>query len=148
MRLQAFAAALLLVGTVSCDKTLSLAPASEVTEESAIVDAASARSALAGAYDALQDGDYYGGGLLFYSDMLSQDVQHTGTFSDFAAADANRVLPDNEELLAIYAAIYKAVGVANQLIARVPSVPGISPPTATTSSARRTSSARCRSTTR
>src|SRR6185436_3239350 len=125
MKLHAFAAALLLLGTVSCDKTLTLEPASEVTEDAAIVNAASARSALAGAYDALQDGDYYGGDFLFYSDLLSEDVQHSGTFSDFAAADANRVLPDNETLLGIYESLYEAVGVANQLIARVPNVPGM-----------------------
>lgn len=125
MKFRVFTAALLLAGTVSCDKTLSLAPASEVTEESAIVDAGSARAALAGAYDALQDGDYYGGDFLFYSDLLGEDVQHTGTFSDYAATDANRLLADNETLLSIWESIYATVGVANQLIARVPNVPGM-----------------------
>src|SRR3954464_7430542 len=88
MTLRAIAAASLLAFTVSCDKELTLEPTDKVEEGAAIVDAASARSALNGAYDALQDGDYYGGSLLFYSDLLSDDVQHTGTFSDFLAADA------------------------------------------------------------
>jgi len=125
MRLISLASGLLLLGAVACDKTLSVAPTSEVQEEDAIVDAGSARAALAGAYDALQNGNYYGGDFLFYADLLSLDVEHTGTFSDFAAADANRVLPDNESLLGIWTGIYATVGIANQLIARVPNVPGM-----------------------
>ena len=125
MKLRAIAAASLLVFTASCDKELTLEPTDKVEEQMAIVDAASARAALNGAYDALQDGDYYGGSLLFYSDLLSDDVQHTGTFSDFAAVDANRVLADNETLLDIWESMYATIGVANQLIARVPNVPGM-----------------------
>ena len=127
MKLRTIAAASLLVFSASCDKQLTLEPTNKVEEGMAIVDAASARAALNGAYDALQSGNYYGGGLLFYSDLLSDDVQHTGTFSDFAAADANTVLADNETLLNIWEALYAAIGVANQLIARVPNVPGMDP---------------------
>jgi len=127
MTLRAIAAASLLAFTVSCDKELTLEPTDKVEEGAAIVDAASARSALNGAYDALQDGDYYGGSLLFYSDLLSDDVQHTGTFSDFLAADANRVVADNETLLSIWESVYATIGVANQLIARVPNVPNMDP---------------------
>lgn len=126
MRLKALAT-LLFVGTVACDETLTLAPTSEVEEGAAIVDLGSARSALAGAYDAMQSGTYYGGSFLFYSDLLSEDVEHTGTFSSYAAADANRLLPDNETLPGMWGGIYRAVAVANQLIARVPNVAGISP---------------------
>jgi hypothetical protein len=125
MRLKALATSLLVVGMVACDETLSLSPTSEVREEDAIVDAGSARAALAGAYDALQDGSYYGGEFLFYADLLSEDVEHTGTFSDYAATDANRVVPDNESLLGIWESIYATVNVANQLIFRVPNVPGM-----------------------
>jgi hypothetical protein len=124
MRLKALTT-LLFVGTVACDDTLTLAPTSEVEEGSAIVDAATARAALAGAYDALQSGSYYGGTLLFFSDLLSEDVEHTGTFSSYVAADANRMLPDNESMLPIWTALYRAIGVANQLIVRVPNVAGI-----------------------
>ncbi len=126
MRLKALATGLMVAGLVACDDTLSLSPSGEVREEEAIVDAGSARAALAGAYDALQAGSYYGGEFLFYSDLLSQDVEHTGTFSDYAATDANRVLPDNESLEGIWGSLYYAVGIANQLIVRVPDVPGMS----------------------
>ena len=125
MKLRLFVAASLLAFTASCDRELTLEPTNKVEEAAAIVDAASAHAALNGAYDALQDGDYYGGGYLFYNDLLSDDVQHVGTFSDYAATDANRVLADNEQLLQNWEAIYAAIGVANQLIARVPSVPGM-----------------------
>lgn len=126
MRIKALATAMLFAGAVACDETLTVAPTSEVAEDDAIVDAPSARAALAGAYDALQDGDYYGGDFLLYSDLLGEDVEHTGTFSDYAATDANRVLPENESLLSIWASIYEAVGIANRLIERVPAVPGMS----------------------
>ena len=125
MKLRAFTALALLAFTASCKSELTLEPTDKVEESAAIVDAASARSALNGAYDALQDDDYYGGSLLFYSDLPSDDVQHTGTFSDFAATDANHVLADNETLLTTWESLYATIGVANQLIARVPNVPGM-----------------------
>jgi len=125
MKVRALVAATLLVFTASCDKELTLEPTNKVEESQAIVDAASARAALNGAYDALQDGDYYGGGYLFYNDLVSDDVQWVGTFSDFAAADGNRMLADNEQLLQNWEAVYAAIGVANQLIARVPNVPNM-----------------------
>ncbi len=125
MRLKALATAVMVVGLVACDDTLSLAPSGEVKEEDAMVDGNSARAALAGAYDALQSGSYYGGEFLFYADLLSPDVEHKGTFSDYAQTDANRVLPDNESLSGIWGALYTAVGIANRLIERVPDVPGM-----------------------
>ncbi len=126
MRIRSFWPALLLAFAAGCDDALTVEPASEVPEEQAITDANGARAALAGLYDALQDGSYYGGELLFFGDLPSDDVDHVGTFTDYGDADANDLRADNTSVLFIWDAIYAAIGRTNQLIARIPAVDGLS----------------------
>lgn len=111
---------MLLLGLAACDSTLQLEPTTEVPEERAITDAASARAALAGIYDALTDDSYYGGDFVFFTDLSSDDVQHTGTFTTFGDADRNQLRAENTTVDAIWTAIYRTIGRANTLIARLP----------------------------
>ncbi|HPV77450.1 MAG TPA: hypothetical protein PLX31_21280, partial [Gemmatimonadaceae bacterium] len=111
--------ALLAGAAVGCDKTLTVEPTTEVEESQAIIDAASARAALAGAYDALQSGSYYGGDFLFLSDLASDDVAHVGTFTTYADIDQHVTSADNSTLEGMWDAIYAGIGRANTLIAKV-----------------------------
>ncbi|MBC7788337.1 MAG: RagB/SusD family nutrient uptake outer membrane protein [Anaerolineae bacterium] len=104
---------------VGCDSTLSVEPVSDTPEDRAIVDPTGARAALAGAYDALQDGSYYGGELLFFSDLPSEDVDWVGTFTDYAEADDNSLRTQNGSVETIWESLYAAVGSVNQLIKRL-----------------------------
>ena len=119
-------AALLLGAAVGCDKTLTLEPTNEVEETLAIIDAGSARAALAGAYDALQDGDYYGGTFLFFTELPSDNAEHVGTFTTFADIDQQVTAADNSDLELIRDAIYTGIGRTNTLIAKIPSVTQLS----------------------
>lgn len=119
--------ALLLVTAAGCDSILDVQPVNELTEEQAIADPTGARAARAGMYNALQGSNYYGQGFVIFSDLPSDDVEHTGTFTTYADADANRLTADNTQIEAIWDALYRTVGRANIVIARVPGVPGMDP---------------------
>lgn len=125
MRLRYLLPVLLLPLAGGCDSALNLEPTDEVADERAITDANSARAALAGAYDAVQDLSYYGGDFLFFSDLSSDIAIHVGTYSTFADADDNDLRADNSTIKGIWDAIYIAIGRANLLIEKLPSVPGL-----------------------
>jgi starch-binding outer membrane protein, SusD/RagB family len=131
MRIRIALPAFFLTLAAGCDDTLTVEPANEVPSGTAISDAASARSALAGAYDALQDDvdaeyRYYSGDFLFFGDLPSDNSTHTGTFDTFLAADQNRITADNLTIEAIWEVIYAAIGRTNGIIAKVPNVADLS----------------------
>src|SRR5690606_10483712 len=115
----------LLLGLAACDSALNVEPTTEVPEEQAIVDAVSARAALAGIYNALTHSTYYGGDFVYFTDLSSDDTYHSGTYSDFGDADKNELRATNSTVDGIWTAIYRAIGRANTLIARLPNVSGL-----------------------
>jgi starch-binding outer membrane protein, SusD/RagB family len=117
--------ALLLTVAAGCDDTLTVEPQDEVREESAIVDATSARAAQAGMYDALSSNSYYGEDFLSFGDLTADDVLHTGTFTDYALADRYDLRADNGTIAAIWNQIYEAIGTNNQVLVRVASIRGL-----------------------
>jgi hypothetical protein len=116
---------LVLTALAACDNVLDVEPVNDLTEEKAIVDPTGARAAVAGIYDALQGGSYYSESFMVFSDLPGDDVEHTGTFSTYADADANRLTADNSTLEGIWDALYRAVGRANIVIERLPGVNGL-----------------------
>jgi hypothetical protein len=112
----------------ACEDTLSLEPINEVAAEDAIVDALTARGALQGAYDALQDDEfftYYSGDFLVFTDLPSDDVAHSGTFDTYRQVDRNRLESSNSTLLGVWEQLYVAINRTNVLIQRLPDVPGL-----------------------
>ena len=118
--------AVLLLSAAGCTSFLDVSPKTEVPADKAIVDATSARAAAAGIYDALQSGSYYGVDYPAFLDLSGDDVIHTGTFSTFADADNNTLTADNTTIRGIWDAIYDGINRANTVIARVPSIAGLS----------------------
>jgi len=117
----------LLLAVAGCSDTLTVEPVNEVPQQEAIVDAASARSAILGAYDALQDdidglARYYGGDFTFFSDLPADDVVHTGTFDTYLEVDRHQQTSDNGSIESIWEAIYAGIHRANVVLARVPEV--------------------------
>lgn len=115
-------AALTFAALAGCDETLSVEPSTEVEVSEAIIDAQSARAALAGAYDALQSGSYYGGNFLFFTELPTDNAEHVGTFTTFADVDLHVTTADNTTIEGIWDAIYDGIGRANTLIALIPGV--------------------------
>ena len=114
---------MLLATTVAgCDSILDVDPVNEIVEEAAIVDVPTARAAAAGMYDALQGGEYYGGDFVWFADLSSEDVIHTGTFTTYRQADQNNLTPDNSAIEGIWDDLYTTIGRANTVIEKVPLV--------------------------
>ena len=118
-----YAVAALMIGVfAACDSPLEVEPVNEVEESEAIIDAGSARAALAGLYDALQDGSYYGGDFSFFTELPSDNADHVGTFTTYADVDQHVTAADNSTIEGMWDAIYDAIGRANTVIAKVPGV--------------------------
>lgn len=122
MRLRLLLPALLLAGTAACDGLLDADPVDQLPTEDAITTAAGARTALAGAYNALQSGSYYGGDFVFLGDLSADNAVHTGTFQTFDDADVNQLRADNGTIEGIWDALYVGLNRANVILAQVPDV--------------------------
>ena len=116
---------LLLLSAVAlgaCSSVLDVSPTSSVASDVAIVDAVGARAALAGAYSALTANGLYGHTIVDWTEVLSDNLQHTGTFDDYADADLNQLRADNASNTAIWNASYDAINRDNQILQKVPKV--------------------------
>src|SRR3954468_24267914 len=89
---------LLLCGVAAisaCSSVLDVPPTSAVPSETAISDAVGARAALAGAYADLQANRLYGHTLVDWPELLSDNLRFSGTFDNYAEADAHLLRADN-----------------------------------------------------
>ncbi len=125
MRTRILLPALLALAIAGCDSILTTSPVNEVGDDQAIVDAAGAAAARAGAYSALESGNSYGQYLLTYADLPTEDVEHSGTFSWFAEWGSRNFKSDNQGVNAVWDGIYLAMARANVLLARLPNVEGL-----------------------
>jgi hypothetical protein len=115
-----FALGLIMLISSSCKKFLEVQPKNAASDEQTIIDKASAETAIRGAYRALASGPYYGttfqfaiylqGGELEWGDSRTVNLQ-------FIQHD---VKADNEEVAAVWAAIYQTINRANHIIEKVP----------------------------
>lgn len=128
MRIRRTLPALLMAFALACDNTLTVEPVNEVAADVAIIDAATARAAIAGAYDALQDDNnwtYYSGDFNVFSDLSSEDVRHSGTFDTYRQADRNALSAANGTIEDIWSQLYVTINRVNVIIEKLPNVPGL-----------------------
>lgn len=125
MRLRLLMPAVLLVAAAGCDSALTTDPVDRVPAENAIVDAATARAALVGAYDALQALSYYGRTFEVLGDLSADNAEHVGTFQYLGQVDRNQLQADNTAVTNVWIAIYDAVARVNLILQKVPDVPGL-----------------------
>jgi hypothetical protein len=118
------------LGACDTDSLLDLQPLDEISSDIAIVDAQSARAALYGAYSGLQSTSYYGGDYVLWSETLTDNLRHEGTFDSYADADLLFMRPDMGAIDGIWTSIYNAINRANQIIQKVPEIDGIDGATA------------------
>jgi starch-binding outer membrane protein, SusD/RagB family len=114
-----------LVGAAACSDFLQVDPVDQLPEERAITGATSARATVLGIYDALQDDSYYGGDFVLLTDVSSDDVDWTGTFTTYGDAEEHVLRADNGAVEGMYNAMYQAVARANLAIAQLPNLPGL-----------------------
>ena len=109
------------------DDLLDILPVDEIAEEIAIVDINGATAALMGAYSALQSGSYYGGDYLQWSETLTDNVEHTGTFGNYGDADLVFLRPDVGGIDGMWRSMYDGINRVNLIIQKVPAIDGIDP---------------------
>jgi hypothetical protein len=111
----------------ACDTSiLDVLPQDEIAENVAIIDLETAQAALMGVYSSFQSGDLYGGDYVIWTDLLSDDVEHTGTFGSYGQADLLNVPADNFSVEAMWSSTFEGINRANNVIQKVPAVEGIS----------------------
>jgi hypothetical protein len=128
MKKQRLVPALLTVvalGACNTDELLNVLPVDEISDEIAIVDAQSARAALVGAYDRIQD--LWGFEWTMWVDLLTDDVEHTGTFGSFADGDLHNFRPNMGTIDGLWTDHYSGIDRVNRLIQKVPLIADIDP---------------------
>ncbi len=119
-------ALLILAGVAACDQgPLDVLPQDAIASEVAIKDMESATAALMGGYSALQSGDYYGGDYVLWSENMSDNAEHTGTFGNFGEADLLNTTAANYSIEGVWNAAYRGIDRVNQLIQKVPELDNI-----------------------
>ena len=118
--------ALLLGGIAACSKELATAPQDQLLADQAIVDAPTARAALAGAYAGLQALGYYGRNLEIIGDLPADNAIWSGTFQYLGDIGRDSIKADNTTVTSVWTAIYAVIARANMVLAKVPNIPDLS----------------------
>ncbi|MCX2738895.1 RagB/SusD family nutrient uptake outer membrane protein [Pontibacter anaerobius] len=120
LRLAYLAGVLCLAGAMSSCEVLDQEPQAEVSEDIAISNKKGAQAALAGLYDQLQSGNYYGSNLLIMGDISSDVAQSIGTWDFYREMDTYLIDKSNLETGNFWTRAYRAINVANNIIEQVP----------------------------
>jgi starch-binding outer membrane protein, SusD/RagB family len=99
-------------------------PEGSLTPDLAFSDEKAARSAVNGLYSALQSGSYYGGVFQFNADNFADISRFAGFTQSFQEADQKTISVQNGNVAGFWGAAYRAISIANEIIDRVPEVPG------------------------
>jgi hypothetical protein len=113
------------LGACDTDSLLDLQPLDEISSDIAITDATSAQAALNGAYSGLQSTAYYGGDYVLWSETLTNNLRHEGTFDGYADADLLFMRPDMGRIDGMWTAIYNGINRVNEIIQKVPEISSI-----------------------
>jgi len=111
------------LGACGTDTLLNILPVDEISDEIAIVDANSANAALVGAYDIVQD--LWGDNWTMWVDLLTDDVEHTGTYGSFADGDLHNFRPNMGSIDGLWTDNYEGIDRVNRLIKTVPEITDI-----------------------
>ncbi len=108
------------LSTASCKKYLDEKPNNQISAEDAIVDVGTARAAIIGAYDGVQN--YYAVNYTTLGIMPADNVIFNGTLNQYLQLDQNAIPADNVITVAAFQGIYKTVNAVNNIITRLPAV--------------------------
>jgi hypothetical protein len=117
---------LLAAGLSACNSYLDEQPVDQLPVDEAINDSATAFAAITGAYNALQNGSYYGGDFLFFNELSSDNAEDVGTFNSYKDAAGHKLKADNGTIQDIWSAIYAGINRTNAIIQAMPNVTGLS----------------------
>ncbi|WP_165779169.1 RagB/SusD family nutrient uptake outer membrane protein [Rhodohalobacter barkolensis] len=104
-----------------CDGLLDVDPQQSVDSEDAITTAEDVNSVLVGAYDALGDGDLYGGWIQMTGDLLASEgnMSFIGTFFGPREIANKNQLYDNGQLTSTWVDAYNTINITNNVLANL-----------------------------
>ncbi len=118
---------LLSFAAAACDTgLLDVEPQDEISEDQAIINLETANAALNGAYSALQFDGLYGEEALVWTDVLTDDVEHTGTYGNYGTADLLAVTADNFSVENMWNDTYNGINRVNVLLEKVAALDNVS----------------------
>jgi tetratricopeptide (TPR) repeat protein len=108
----------ILFGFSSCEKYLDIEPLASISDEAAIVDETSLRTAVRGAYRALADNGYYGSSYTLQGFVPSGNV----VYQVFNNLQDLNFLPEDGTFQSSWNAIYRSINIANNIILYAPQI--------------------------
>ncbi len=111
-----------LLSATSCTKILDQEPGSSLDASTAFTTRQAVAAGVAGIYNGMQSGNYYGLRYWMLTDLYADVLRHTGTFPSFAQVANRAILPDNIEVQNMWNTLYSTVNRANNVIAAIPGV--------------------------
>lgn len=116
---------ILAIMLISACNVLDVEPHNTIAADDAIKNAKDLEKAVVGCYDALQFSGYYGRDVFAVSDLLSDNLQWSGTTQAFGQIDNINIIADNAEVASIWAAIYTAINRVNITLDEMTKVSGL-----------------------
>ncbi|SDL12680.1 SusD family protein [Catalinimonas alkaloidigena] len=104
--------------TTGCGDKLNIEPQQSIDEGEALSTSENVQAVLVGAYDALGDGDLYGGQLMKDTDLLADDgeVFWSGTYIQPREFYVKSIQTNNANVESTYLAAYVAINIANNVL--------------------------------
>ena len=100
----------------SCSKALDLEPELFVSEDQSIVDKKSADAALIGAYNALSQNNDQGVTFRYTVNLAGDNLKWVGNTPTNREFDVYGIFATNTRVAELWAAIYKTINIANNII--------------------------------
>lgn len=106
----------------SCSKVLDRQPELYVSETQSLVDKKSADAALIGAYNSLSQNSYQGVTFRYTVNLASDNLKWVGNTPTNREFDVYGIFATNTRVSELWAAIYKTINIANNIITIVPTI--------------------------
>ncbi|MGD8781859.1 MAG: RagB/SusD family nutrient uptake outer membrane protein [Ignavibacteria bacterium] len=105
-----------------CDNPLELDPKTEIAEEEVFTDAEGAQLALYGCYSALHDDWFWGHYAHTITDLISDDLIHTGSYTSWSQIDKGQYDELSPHIDDVYEWGYAGINRCNLVIANLPGI--------------------------
>ncbi|MFH1295843.1 MAG: RagB/SusD family nutrient uptake outer membrane protein [Bacteroidota bacterium] len=114
-----------LIMLTACEKVINKVPSKSISDETALTTYDGLQAALFGTYNALQNGDLYGGNAWACGDMLCNNVKPSGqgniVYEETQMLEKN-MSPDNRLSASYWERCYYTINLANSIIEAIPVV--------------------------
>lgn len=121
MKRTIFSIMLIAATFISCNKQLDIEPQQNIREENALNTDDKVKKVLNGTYDAVSDGDLWGGNLLLFSELLAanDEISWEGTFNQPDEIWRKSIITTNSFVRDTWLEAYDAINNANNIITAI-----------------------------